>query len=156
MQKTQVTQEEAWLQLQTYCKEKERCQAQAVAQLLDLNITETVIKQIITDLKQQDLLNEDRFACAYVRDKMKSKKWGRQRLIKELTFLKIPVNSIKKAFSEIDNTEYIATLKAILIQKTALYRLKNDAFETRKKAAIYALKKGYEQSLIWVVINELE
>ena len=60
---------------------------------------------------------------------------------------------MKKAFAEIDEDEYIKTLRKLLESKSRLIKESN-AVKKKFKLLNYATSKGYEQSLIMEMLNE--
>ena len=62
---------------------------------------------------------------------------------------------LKKAMKEIDETEYIKTLKKLIETKRKLIKESNK-IKLKYKLMSYALSKGYEKDLIFDVLNEDE
>ena len=67
------------------------------------------IDQIIHHLITQNYLNETRFAQAFARGKFRTKKWGRNRIVRELKFRDISKYNITLALKEISETDYQKT-----------------------------------------------
>ena len=76
------------------------------------------------------------------------KRWGRNRIIRELKKRHISPYCVQKGLSEIDETEYLTVLEDVLQKKLAGIR-EPDAFRRRNKVARYALGRGFEASLVW-------
>jgi len=154
MQKKYLTQEAALQKLQHYCAYQDRCHSEVRSKLIDLGIYGDTLEEIMTELIVNKFLDEERFARSYARGKFRLKKWGRLRILKELKFRKVSEYCMKKALSEIEEDEYLATLDTILNKKQKQYLQKNDAFTARQKAAKYAAQRGYEMNLIWELLLE--
>lgn len=153
MQKKYLTQEAALQKLQYYCAYQDRCHNEVRSKLISLGVYGDTLEQIITELIIEKFLDEERFARSYARGKFRIKKWGRLRIVRELKFRKVSAYCIKKALTEIEEDEYLATLELILDKKQAQYLQKNDAFVARQKTANYAGQRGYEMNLIWDILR---
>ncbi len=153
MQKKYLSQEEALRKLQHYCAYQDRCHSEVRTKLINLGVYGDTLEEIITELIVENFLNEERFARSYARGKFNLKKWGRLRIVKELKFRSVSAYCIKKALTEIEEEDYLATLEKILTKKIAQYLQKNDAFTARRKAANYAGQRGYEMNLIWDILR---
>lgn len=147
-----LTYDEALKKLQHYCAYQDRCHSEVRTKLISIKVYGDELERIMTDLIEEDFLNEERFAQSYVRGKFRIKKWGRYKILKGLKFKRISAYCIKKGMQEIDEEEYCQTLEQLLIK-----RLDNDAtFEEVGKAAKFAITKGYESPLVWETIKAIK
>jgi len=97
-------------------------------------------------------LDEERFACSFVRGKFRYKKWGRHKIQMELKRKNISPYCIKKGMMEIDEEEYIATLNSLIQKKWEQLKRGKD-YEKKQKIAQFVIRKGYESPLVWEQIN---
>jgi len=110
------------------------------------------VELLIYELIQNDFLNEERFAIAYVRGKFIYKKWGRNKIRMELKRRKISDYCIKKGFAEIDGETYEKVLLELLEKKIdSLKAIKG--YQKNYKAAQFAMNKGYEGDVVWSLIK---
>ena len=72
--KKTYTIKEALVKLQKYCAYQDRCHKEVEQKLTQMRMIPKAIEQIIVDLIQNNYLNEERFAKAYVRGKFSIKK----------------------------------------------------------------------------------
>ena len=107
-----------------------------------------------TDLIQDNHLNEERFAKAYVRGKFSIKKWGKVRLTLELKQRQISKYVIKTALAEINPDDYLQTFHA-LAEKKAPTLTETNPFKRKKKLADYLLYRGWESHLVYDKVNAL-
>lgn len=112
------------------------------------------IDQIIVSLIQDNYLNEERFAKAFVSGKFRIKKWGRQRLSLELKKRNITKRLIDKAIAEINESEYLETLDALATKKSVSITETNP-LKKKKKLADYLLYRGWESHLVYEKVNTL-
>ncbi len=150
--KKKYTPAEAKLKIAKYCAYQERCHQEVRDKLFGFGLLADDVEYIIYELIQQDFLNEERFAIAFVRGKFNYKKWGRNRILMELRRRKISDYCIKKAMKTIDADNYEEVLVQLLQKKVD--GMKNiKGYQKNYKAAQFAIGKGYESDVVWDVIK---
>ncbi len=152
LQKT-YTVDEAQKKLEHYCAYQERCHKEVRNKLREMRMIPEAIDNIMVHLIQHNFLNEERFAKAYVRGKFRIKKWGKNRLVRELKFREISKYSIDTALKEIDLDDYYQTLDELVIKRIDQVNEKN-IYKKKKKVADYLLYRGWESHLIYEKLNE--
>jgi len=137
-----------WLQkLRHFCAYQERSHADVEQKLWDLKVRKSEHGELIATLIEEDYLNEERFARAFVGGKFRMKDWGRKKIIYALKENKVSEYNIKKAMKEINEGDYLKTLNGLAEKKYAL--LKGEQYLVRKKKTMdYLLQKGYESDLV--------
>nr|WP_262899720.1 regulatory protein RecX [Winogradskyella alexanderae] len=134
--------------MENFCAYQERCHKEVRAKLKEMKMIPQAIDTIMVHLIEQNYLNEERFARAFVRGKFRIKKWGKNRLKQELNRREISVYSIKKAFEEIDDEDYYKTLDQLALKRIAQVKESN-TYKKRKKVADYLLYRGWESHLVY-------
>ena len=145
---------EALAKLQKYCAYQDRCHKEVEQKLKQMRMIPEAIERITVDLIQDNHLNEERFAKAYVRGKFSIKKWGKVRLTLELKQRQISKYLIKTALTEIDPDDYLQTFHA-LAEKKAQTLTETNPFKRKKKLADYLLYRGWESHLVYDKVNAL-
>lgn len=145
----------ALVKLQSWCAYQERSQQDVRNKLYDLGLWEEAVENIITKLIESNFLNEERFAMTFARGKFTIKKWGRIKIKQELKQKRVSDYCLKKALAQIDETEYINTLRKIIESKRKLIKESNK-IKLQYKLMNYALSKGYEKDLVFDVLNNEE
>ena len=148
------TLDEATKLMENFCAYQERCHKEIEQKLQDLQMIPEAKEKIILHLLQHNFLNEERFSKAFARGKFSIKNWGRIKIVNELKFRNISPYNIKTALKEIDDIDYLKTLKKIAEKKWALIKEPN-AFKKRSKLVNYLSSKGYESEIIYTVMNDL-
>ncbi len=151
-QKT-YTVDEAQKKLESYCAYQERCHKEVRDKLKEMRMIPEAIDTIIVCLIQNNYLNEERFAKAFVRGKFRIKKWGRNRLVRELKFKEISKYSIDNALKEIDIEDYHETLDELVKKRIDQVKEKN-IYKKKRKVADYLLYRGWESHLVYEKLNE--
>jgi regulatory protein len=143
---------EARKALESYCIYQDRCHKEVEDKLSKMRLIPEFIEEIIPHLISENYLNETRFAQSYARGKFRIKKWGKNRITRELKFRNISTYNIKKGLAEIDQDEYLQTLE-ILIEKKFNSVTAPDVFKKKKKIYDSLMRIGYETSLIQEFIS---
>lgn len=138
--------------IEKFCSTQERCIFDI---LKKLNSWEVKNDQnlIIEHLIKNNFLDEQRFSNTFSSGKFNIKKWGKNRISFELKKRNIKSIIIKNSLEEIDNEQYLTTIKELINKK---YRIINekDVFKKKSKTVQYLYQKGYETSLVWELLNE--
>lgn len=108
---------------------------------------------LISDLITNNFLNEERFAEAFVSGKFRIKKWGKIKIKQHLKQKRISDYSINKGLSQIDEKDYLQTMKDLIDSKCRLTKFKND-WDKRAKLKRFLYGKGYETDLIISFLNQ--
>jgi len=133
-----------------YCASSERCVMDVEQKLRQWKAEDITIQKIINRLGKEDFLNEERYAKAFASGKLRHNKWGRNKIIYALQRKHIPELYIQIGIGEIDEEEYLNTLKAVLSSKKID---ESDAWKRDNKLVKYAVQKGYQADLCWKIIK---
>jgi regulatory protein len=126
--------------MERYCAYQERSHYQVEQKLYGMGMIPEATDVIVLHLIQENFLNEERFAKAYVRGKFYQKKWGKLKIVQGLKQHRIHHKLIEKALQEIDEDDYQQTIRQ-LIEKQQ--KIKSDTFAGKQKIARYLKQKGY-------------
>jgi len=152
--KKTYTVDEARHKIQNYCAYQERCHKEVIDKLKSMHMIPEVIDVLVVELIQDNFLNELRFAKAFARGKFNIKKWGRNRITRELKYREISDYSIKKALNEISDQDYLETFHELAEKRNAQIKEKHPA-KRKKKLADYLLYRGWESHLVYEKVREL-
>jgi regulatory protein len=147
------TVDEAQKKLENYCAYQERCHMEVRKKLLEMKMIPEAIDKIMVHLIEHNYLNEERFAKTFVRGKFRIKKWGKNRLLRELKLREISKYSITSALQEINLDDYHNTLDE-LIQKRISQVKEQNIYKKKKKVLDYMLYRGWESHLVYEKLNE--
>lgn len=140
--------------LQYYCSYQDRCHKEVIEKLKTFNVKEHESNQIISNLINDNYLNESRFSESFVRGKFKIKNWGKIRIISELKRRNISPYNITLGLKEVEDQDYLNKFEEIFKKK--LSSLKNLSSDVKKKKIIsYLQYRGWESNLIYSKINEI-
>ncbi len=144
--------QEARLKAASYCAYQERSQYEVRNKLYEWGLYPQDIELIISELIEQNFLNEKRFAFTYTLGKFRIKGWGKIKIKQGLKLKQIPEKLISKALLKIDGNDYVEKLEQI-IDKKELTLTEKDPYKRRYKLMLFAAMKGYERDLIADILN---
>ncbi len=133
-----------------FCAYQERSLYDVKQKLEQWKASEETIEEIISKLKEENFLDEERFAKVFAVGKLRNNKWGKNKIIHYLVQKKVPDLYIQIGLEEIDDEEYTNTLKVVLSSKKVAAK---DEFIKKNMLAKYAIQKGFQPELVWKVIN---
>ncbi len=149
-----ITVAEATKKMERYCAYQERCHKDVAEKLNEMRLIPEARDQIIVYLLEHNFLNEERFAQSFARGKFRIKKWGKQRIVRELKYRNISQYNIKTALKEINEVEYLEAFHTLAEKKSATLSESN-LNKRRKKLTDYLLYRGWEPQLVFAKVNEL-
>ena len=149
-----MTLREAKRKLENYCAYQDRCHKEVIDKLKGMRMIPEAIDQIVTQLIEDNFLNEERFAKSFARGKFNIKKWGKNRIVNELKQRQISRYNITTALKEIDEETYLKTLDT-LAKKRLEQITETNLQKKRKKLADYLLYRGWESHLVYEKLREL-
>jgi regulatory protein len=149
-----LTPQQAREKIQGYCAYQERSHEEVRNKLFQFGISSSDADEIITALILDGFLNEERFAKAYAGGKFRLKKWGRLKIENALEKKGVSKNCIRSGLKEIDEEDYVITLRQILEGKADNIEEEN-LYVKRDKLSQFAILKGYEPELVWKLLKEI-
>ena len=144
--------EYALLKARQYCDKGERAHWDVRNLLTKWGLPYHEREQIIMALIEQDLLNEARYASAFVNDKFRFNKWGVKKIEQALKAKGVSTRNISDALKRIDPEEYRKSVEEI-IQKRLEKESKLPEFQRIQKVARYLISRGYDSSTVWKCLN---
>ena len=145
--KKEMTEQEAYLQLAALCAQAEHCQQEMRDKMRRWELDETVQNRILARLVKERYVDDERYARAFVKDKIRYNKWGRRKVQQALWQKRIDADIQQRVLDEIDEKEYLDVLRPLLKQKRKSIRAAND-YELNQKLARFALSRGFTFDII--------
>ena len=135
-----LTLKEIERKLQHYCSYQDRCHKEVIEKLKTYKIKSSDLNQIVSNLINENFLNESRFSKSFVRGKFNIKNWGKLKIQNELKKRNISSYNISLGMKEINEIDYNKKL---------------DLISKKKKIISYLTYRGWESNLIYDKINEI-
>ncbi len=98
-------------------------------------------------LTKERYIDQERFARAFVNDKIRYNKWGRRKVQQALWQKHIDNDIQQQVLDEIDENEYLSILRPLLKQKRKSIRAAN-TYEETQKLVRFALGRGFTFDII--------
>jgi regulatory protein len=145
--KKETTEQEAYLQLAALCAQAEHCQQEMRDKMKRWEMAPEIQERVIARLIKERYIDDERYARAFVKDKIRYNKWGRRKVQQGLWMKHIDDDIQQRVLSEVDDTEYLAVLKPLLKQKAKSIKAEND-YELTQKLVRFALGRGFTFDII--------
>ena len=145
--KKEITEQEAYLRLTALCAQAEHCQQEMRDKMKRWEIVPDVQERVITRLIKERYIDDERYARAFVKDKIRYNKWGRRKIQQGLWMKRIDDDIQQRILDEIDDEEYLNVLKSLLTQKRKSIKAQSD-YELNQKLVRFALGRGFTFDII--------
>ena len=141
------TEQEAYLQLAAMCAQAEHCEQEMRDKMKRWAIDPDAQDRVVARLIKERYIDNERYARAFVKDKIRYNKWGRRKVMQALWMKRIDDDILHQVLDEIDDKEYIDVLIPLLKQKRKTIKAKSD-YELNQKLVRFALGRGFDFSII--------
>jgi len=137
-----------------YCAKAEHCTQEVVAKLKTWGSSETESEEIVERLKQENFINEARYANAFVADKWKLDRWGKKKIRHQLQLKNIDDALIEIPLDNIDESEYTEELADQLSRKEKELKQTGWRRELQPTTVMvnriynFGVSRGFEEELI--------
>lgn len=121
-----------------YCAFQERSCREVLRKLAELRIPRQDAEQILEELKEQNFVNDERFAECFVRGKMNNNRWGRVKIRIELLKRGIDDAIISEKLKMMDEDLYVQNLQYL----AARWQQENPS-KGRDHLSRFLMSKGY-------------
>jgi len=143
----QKTEQEAYLQLAAVCAQAEHCEQEMRDKMKRWEIDAAAQDRIVARLTEERYIDNERYARAFVKDKIRYNKWGRRKVQQALWMKRISDDIQQRVLDEIDEKEYLDVLIPLLKQKRKATKANND-YELNQKLVRFALSRGFDFGII--------
>lgn len=143
----EVTEQGAYLQLAQLCARSEHCQYEMTEKMRRWEMNNEAQARVMKRLIEERYVDDERYARAFVKDKIRYNKWGRRKVEQALWTKRIADDICKRVLGEVDDKEYITILKPLLQQKRRSTKAATD-YEMNHKLVKFALGRGFTFDII--------
>lgn len=142
----------AKLKIEQYCAYQERSQQEVRDKLYDMGLHQEDVENLISELIDNNFLNEERFAISFARGKFRIKHWGKIKIKQHLKLKKVSEYCIKKALSLIDADDYEKVILQLIAKKSRELKEK-DTYIKNQKIIRYVISRGFETDIVLSLID---
>ena len=148
----QKTEQDAYLTLAALCAQAEHCQSEMVEKMRRWELDDEAQARVMQRLVSERYVDDERYARAFVKDKVRYNKWGRRKVEQALWQKHIDEDIRQQVLDEVDDDEYLSVLKPLLQQKRRSTKAAND-YELNQKLMRFALSRGFTFDIIRKCLN---
>ena len=143
----QKTEQDAYLTLAALCAQTEHCQHEMLEKMRRWELPEEEQARVMQRLVNERYVDDERYARAFVKDKVRYNKWGRRKVEQALWQKHIDEDIRQRVLDEVDDEEYLKVLKPLLQQKRRSTKAASD-YELNQKLIRFALGRGFTFDII--------
>lgn len=148
----QKTEQEAYLSLAALCAQAEHCQWEMLEKMRRWELSDEAQARVMERLMKERYVDDERYARAFVKDKVRYNKWGRRKVEQALWQKHIGDSVRQQVLDEVDDDEYISILRPLLQQKRRSTKAASD-YELNQKLIRFAVSRGFTIDIIKQCIN---
>ena len=148
----QKTEQEAYLSLAALCAQAEHCQWEMLEKMRRWELSDEAQARVMERLMKERYVDDERYARAFVKDKVRYNKWGRRKVEQALWQKHIDEDIRQQVLDEVDDDEYISILRPLLQQKRRSTKAASD-YELNQKLIRFAVSRGFTMDIIKQCIN---
>lgn len=141
------TEQEAYLTLAALCAQGEHCQWEMQEKMRRWELADEAQARVMERLVKERYVDDERYARAFVKDKVRYNKWGRRKVEQALWAKHIADDIRQRVLDEVDDEEYTAILRPLLKQKGRSVKAQSD-YERNAKLIKFALGRGFTMDII--------
>ena len=141
------SEKEAYLTLAALCAQAEHCQWEMLEKMRRWEVPEEAQARVMQRLVSERYVDDERYAQAFVKDKIRYNKWGRCKVDQALWQKHIDEDIRKRVLDEVDDEEYLGVLRPLLKQKRKSTKANSD-YELNQKLMRFALGRGFTFDII--------
>lgn len=138
---------EAYLTLAAMCAQAEHCQYEMTEKMRRWELSDEAQARVMQRLVAERYVDDERFARAFVKDKIRYNKWGRRKVEQAMWAKHIDEDIRQRVLDEVDDEEYISVLRPLLKQKRKSTKANSD-YELNGKLIRFAMSRGFTMDII--------
>jgi regulatory protein len=142
-----MSEKDALLRLSALCAQGEHCQWEMTEKLRKWEIDDEAQARIMERLVKDRYVDDERFARAFVLDKIRYNKWGRRKVEQALYQKHIADDIRRRTLDDVSDEEYLKVLQPLLKQKRRSTKATSD-YEMNQKLIRFALGRGFTFDII--------
>ena len=141
------TENDAYLTLAALCAQAEHCQYEMLEKMRRWKLPDEAQARVMARLIKERYVDDERYAQAFVKDKIRYNKWGRRKVEQALWQKHIGEDIRNRVLDEVDDDEYLSVLRPLLKQKRKSVKANSD-YELNQKLMRFAVGRGFTFDII--------
>ncbi len=158
----QKSEQEAYLTLAALCAQAEHCQWEMLEKMRRWELPEEQQAHVMQRLVEERYVDDERYARAFIKDKIRYNRWGRRKVEQALWQKHITEDIRQRTLDEVDDEEYLSVLRPLLKQKQKELKRSLKGARGMEEAMLnqklirFALGRGFTYDLIRQCVDEGE
>ncbi len=153
--KKEITEKQALERLAMQCARAEHSSGEMLQKMRSWGLSEQQQARIMERLTREKYVDDERFARAYVSDKMRQNGWGPLKISEGLWQKGVGKEVARQALASVSDDDYLQVLRPLLETKAKTVRAKNE-FEHAMKLIRFAMSRGFTLQQIRKAIPEAD
>lgn len=153
MIKKTITTDAAIARAENLCSRAEYSEAEMMKKIASWGITHDKAHEIVDNLVDDGFINDERFARAYVNDKVGLARWGRKKIYLSLYQKGISRDLINEAIDNIDAEVYQQNIIDLIIAKGKTID-NPGSYEGKSKILRFMMSRGFESGAVIKMLNK--
>lgn len=138
----EMTEQQALSRLAALCSRGEHCTGEMRDKMRRWGVADEAQERIVNYLVEHKYIDDERFARAFVHDKLEYNGWGRRKIEQALRLKRVASDILDRVLDETEGDSYEEKLRPLLAQKRKSIKAK-DARELTMKLIRFAMGRGY-------------
>lgn len=147
MEKKEITEQQALSRLMALCARGEHSSGEMLQKMRLWGLADEAQARIMERLTKDRFVDDERFARAFVNDKIKYNQWGRRKIEQALWAKGVDRDVQQRVLDAVDDEEYIKVLRPLLRSKERSITGRNE-FERQMKLIRFAQSRGFSMAEI--------
>jgi regulatory protein len=147
MEKKEITEQQALSRLMALCARGEHSSGEMLQKMRLWGLADEAQARIMERLTKDRFVDDERFARAFVNDKIKYNQWGRRKIEQALWAKGVDRDVQQRVLDAVDDEEYIKVLRPLLRSKERSITARNE-FERQMKLIRFAQSRGFSMAEI--------
>ena len=143
----EISEKEALLRLTSLCAQAEHCTYEMTEKMRRWGMDEATQARVVDYLVEHQYVDDERYARAFGRDKIRYNRWGRRKVEQALWQKHIAEDVRRSVLDDVAASEYVAILKPLLQQKRRTTKA-SSSYELNQKLIRFALGRGFDLDII--------
>lgn len=155
MEQKNIGTEKALEKIRHFCSYQERSHQEVKDKLYSFGLYKNETELLLSQLIEENYLNEERYAIAFAGGKFRMKQWGKIKIYYELKQRRVSDYCIKAGLASIPADEYEKTIEKLFEKKIKSLKSEKNIFIKKKKLQAYLMQKGFEPALVSEYIKNM-
>ena len=151
--KKEMTAQQAFQRLAALCAKGEHCQQDMLEKMRQWGVSDEEQAEVMQCLVGERYVDDERFARAFVNDKIRYNKWGRRKVEQALWQKHIDEDIRQRVLDEVSDEEYLNILRPLLKKKEKELKAQRSRLNAKnsmvtQKLLRFAVGRGFTYDII--------